>query len=299
MSKREKCVIIVLLSAILVVLCMVAVQMNSNPKGKQQTVTEDVEDHKIESEEDNSQYMDATIPQEIQQYLQENGIENEDVAYCITDLEHNIKYSMNENQEFIAASIYKLPLAMIYYDGISDGTYSMDTTLVYDASMHEDAGRISSNYSFGSQIPLKDLLDCMILYSDNDAAHVLYENLGGWSSYKEKMTKYTDSISENYYTEENISTANTMNDVLSYLYAHQDIYKDLIENMKKAEPGNYLDKDIQQQMPQKYGSYDYACNSAGFVESNTPYSIVVLTDLGDQGEDVMAKINSIVYEKFK
>lgn len=299
MNKREKCVIIVLLTAVLIVLCMVAIQMKDNKKVKQQDVTKTVEDHKIESKEDNSQYMGATIPQEIQQYLQENGVDNEDVAYCITDLKHNIKYSMNESQEFIAASTYKLPLAMIYYDGISDGTYSLDSTFRYDASMHEGAGRISSNYSFGSQVPLKELLDCMILYSDNDAAHILYENLGGWTAYKEKMTKYTDSISENYYTDDNITTANTMNDVVSYLYAHEDIYNDLIENMKKAEPGNYLDKNIMKQMPQKYGNYEYACNSVGFVESSTPYSIVVLTDIGDRGIDVMAKINSIVYDKFK
>lgn len=43
-------------------------------------------------------------------------------------------------------------------------------------------------------------------------------------------------------------------------------------------------------MPQKYGMYDYALNSVGFVECETPYSIVVLTSLGDKGADVMAKL---------
>lgn len=69
--------------------------------------------------------------------------------------------------------------------------------------------------------------------------------------------------------------------------------------MEKAEPGEYLDRDTQLNMPQKYGMYDYALNSVGFVECNTSYSIVVLTSLGDKGADVMANINRIAYEHFK
>ena len=142
-------------------------------------------------------------------------------------------------------------------------------------------------------------MDAAIVYSDNDAGHILFENLGGWQEYKEAMTKYTSSISDNYYSEDNVSTANTMNDVITYLYAHKDEYQGLVDNMKKAEPQEYLDRDIQQGMPQKYGMYDDALNSVGFVECETPYSIVVLTSLGDKGEDVMAKLNSSAYEHFK
>ena len=139
----------------------------------------------------------------------------------------------------------------------------------------------------------------LIIYSDNDAGHILYENLGGWKEYKEAMTKYTDSISENYYTMDNVTTANTMNDVVTYLYDHKEDYKGLIKNMEEAEPGEYLDRDTQLSMPQKYGMYDSALNSVGFVECNTSYSIVVLTSLGDKGADVMANINRIAYEHFK
>lgn len=62
----------------------------------------------------------------------------------------------------------------------------------------------------------------------------MFENLGGWKEYKEAMTKYTSSISDNYYSEDNVSTANTMNDVITYLYAHKDEYQELIDNMKKS-----------------------------------------------------------------
>lgn len=300
MDKKNKIIIISLLSALLIVLCVFAVEMKNNEKKAYQGMSEIGEDQNTEVEnKDNSQYIDMDLAKDIEAYFQENGIDHEKVAYCITDLEHNIKYSMNEKDEFIAASIYKLPLAMLYYDKVNDGEYTLDSTFTYSGYMHEDAGVVSSNYGIGSQIPLSDLLDDLIEYSDNDAGHILYENLGGWKEYKEAMTKYTDSISENYYTEDNVSTANTMNDVVTYLYEHKEDYKDLIENMEKAEPGEYLDRDTQLSMPQKYGMYDSALNSVGFVECNTPYSIVVLTDLGDKGADVMANINRIAYEHFK
>lgn len=300
MDKKNKIIIISLLSALLIVLCVFAVEMKNIEKKAYQGISEIGEDQNTEVEnKDNSQYIDMSLAKDIEAYFQENGIDHEKVAYCITDLEHNIKYSMNEKDEFIAASIYKLPLAMLYYDKVNEGEYTLDSTFTYSGYMHEDAGVISSDYGIGSQVPLSDLLTDLIIYSDNDAGHILYENLGGWKEYKEAMTKYTDSISENYYTMDNVTTANTMNDVVTYLYDHKEDYKGLIKNMEEAEPGEYLDRDTQLSMPQKYGMYDSALNSVGFVECNTSYSIVVLTSLGDKGADVMANINRIAYEHFK
>lgn len=300
MDKKNKIIIISLLSALLIVLCVFAVEMKNTEKKAYQGISEIGEDQNTEVEnKDNSQFIDMSLAKDIEAYFQENGIDHEKVAYCITDLEHNIKYSMNEKDEFIAASIYKLPLAMLYYDKVNESEYTLDSTFTYSGYMHEDAGVISSDYGIGSQVPLSDLLNDLIIYSDNDAGHILYENLGGWKEYKEAMTKYTDSISENYYTMDNVTTANTMNDVVTYLYDHKEDYKGLIKNMEEAEPGEYLDRDTQLSMPQKYGMYDSALNSVGFVECNTSYSIVVLTSLGDKGADVMANINRIAYEHFK
>lgn len=300
MDKKNKIIIISLLSALLIVLCVFAVEMKNTEKKAYQGISEIGEDQNTEVEnKDNSQFIDMSLAKDIEAYFQENGIDHEKVAYCITDLEHNIKYSINEKDEFIAASIYKLPLAMLYYDKVNEGEYTLDSTFTYSGYMHEDAGVISSDYGIGSQVPLSDLLNDLIIYSDNDAGHILYENLGGWKEYKEAMTKYTDSISVNYYTMDNVTTANTMNDVVTYLYDHKEDYKGLIKNMEEAEPGEYLDRDTQLSMPQKYGMYDSALNSVGFIECNTSFSIVVLTSLGDKGADVMANINRIAYEHFK
>ena len=117
MDKKNKIIIISLLSALLIALCVLVVEMKGTEKKAYQGLTEIEEDQNMEVEnDDNSQYIDMSLEKDIEAHFQENGIDHEKVAYCITDLEHNIKYSMNEKDEFIAASIYKLPLAMLYYD---------------------------------------------------------------------------------------------------------------------------------------------------------------------------------------
>ena len=120
MDKKNKIVIISLLSILLIALCMFASEINSTKKKAFTSVSEIEEDQSTEvKNEDNSKYIDMALAKEIEAYFQENNIDHESVSYCITDLKHNIKYSMNENEEFIAASIYKLPLAMLYYDNLN------------------------------------------------------------------------------------------------------------------------------------------------------------------------------------
>lgn len=108
MDKKNKIIIISLLSALLIALCVLVVEMKDTEKKAYQGLTEIEEDKNMEVEnDDNSQYIDMSLEKDIEAHFQENGIDHEKVAYCITDLEHNIKYSMNEKDEFIAASIYK------------------------------------------------------------------------------------------------------------------------------------------------------------------------------------------------
>jgi len=69
--------------------------------------------------------------------------------------------------------------------------------------------------------------------------------------------------------------------------------------MKNAMPNNYLDLRINTHAAQKYGSFDYAENVAGFVEEvNIPYSIAIFTTLGTNGVNVIGDINQICFEYF-
>ena len=58
---------------------------------------------------------------------------------------------------------------MLYYDKINEGEYTLDSTFTYSGYMHEGAGVISSNYGIGSQVPLSDLLNDLIIYSTSSS----------------------------------------------------------------------------------------------------------------------------------
>lgn len=235
----------------------------------------------------------------ISAYLEQNNISEDSVQYCIEDLETNERYVHNETENVTAASIYKLPLAMIYYEKIAAGELDENTLFTYEANHYESGGPIGTTYAPGAQIPLEELLHCMILYSDNTAGHILYENLDGWVGFKKAITKYSEDEQEDYFfSYDNVLNASFIGDVLNYLYAHEDIFATLLEDMKKATPNDYLASSIQPEIAQKWGLYSVYRNAAGIVYGEHPYSIAIFTSLNENGIRVIGEINELCYEYF-
>lgn len=265
---------------------------------------QNMEDVQIEEEPDDSVVVmelnrprDLLLEQQLKEYVEQYRYSGQDIAYCIQDMDNHEIYAYNADQDFFAASIYKLSLAMLYEDMIAEGIYERESLLYFDYSMIEDYGHLLSVYSPGSYVPLDDILDILIRYSDNSAGHILFDHLGGWLSYKQMMRGYTDVECEEWYTYDNITCAHVVSDVLACLYENADRYQHLIEVMTEATVGMFLDGNIQIGMPQKYGSYDVICNAAGFVEADIPYTIVVLTSFGYNGQQIKADLNEIVYQR--
>lgn len=236
----------------------------------------------------------------IHAYLNEKGIAEADVGLSIRSLDGYETYSINGDDEFIAASVYKLPLAMIWYEKVNNGEVSLEDTLYYDSYHYEEGPGVPLMYSPGANIPIQTLLETMIQLSDNTAGHILFENLGGWASFKEMAASYTDRVMDSlFFSNDNYLTANYMGDVIQYIVDHKDSFSKLISDMKISVPDNYLNLHLPESTAQKYGSFDKAENAAGFVEgSKIPYSIVVFTDLGVPGIEVIGDINQLCFEYF-
>lgn len=234
----------------------------------------------------------------INAYIYEHNIEDK-ISVYIHGFSNNDSYAHNANANFFAASIYKVPLAMLYYEKINNGELSFENTLLYENYHYESGGPIGDYYSFGSYIPIETLLEYMIVYSDNTAAHILFENLGGWVSFKHEITKYSKSgIDNEFYSTENILTANYMNDVMDYLYVNRDKFELLLTDMKQQTSFNFLSRYVEADIAQKYGLYNDFVNSVGLVFGSSPYSIVVFTSLGEQGVEHIARINEICYNLY-
>lgn len=240
---------------------------------------------------------DKKLMKEINAYLEDEGVDKGKVGIAIHDIDNNLDYQWYAEDEYVAGSTYKLPLAMIYYDMIASGKYKLTSKISVYAADYTEEGE---NYGVNTKVELQILLDNMILESDNTAAHILFDRLGGYKKFKKTALKYYNGkMDKDWINEDNTWTPAYMNDCLNYLYKYPKKYKTLINNMKKATPEAYLDKELKIHMAEKWGMSGAAVNAVGFVDGKHPYTIAVYTYGVADGETIMAHINKIAYNHIK
>ena len=292
----KKSLLLVLIS--LVVLCIAfdiltpATDTKSVASTNEQTDTATsettVEPEPVVIEPSKDENMELLIKYEMEKYnLNENNFYF--FFYNVNDKKY---YFYNENTYFTAASTIKVPVAMYYYDEINSGNYTLDTGILYASGCYEaGGGNIGSLYSVGDKVPLKNLLEQMIVNSDNTAINILMKNLG-YSNVKKAITKYSDeTIPDDFYTS-NIASANFYYDVINYLYEHQSEYTTLIDHMKKSSMGMYLKEYITDyDVAHKYGSYSGYVHDYGIVFTESPYLVGIFTNGIPDSDEVIASIS--------
>ncbi len=270
------------------------------------------------------QTVSSDLKQLITEYLTANQIDTDSVGIYVHDFASDGEYTLNEDQYFIAASTYKLPLAVYYYEKINSGEYSLSDvaslTIYPDVEESDDSSdaaaatpdaAASDETSAAPVVPastpvpatpeptvysdtIENLLHKMILNSDNTAAEALYEHMGGWMTFKTATAVYSDGT----YSEDNTFTPSYMNDLLSYIYQHKSSFPTLLNDMLASEPDAYLNMNTGDLMMQKYGDYGGALNAVGLSSTGHPYSIAVYTYCLSNGTSVIGDINEICYNYF-
>lgn len=241
----------------------------------------------------------TSLTELIEHYLEQEGIPLDLIQIHIKSYETQEVYAWNEDAYVTAASIYKLPLAMLYYEKIQEGTMRLEDSLLYEAYHYEAGGPIGDTMYPGSYLRLETILHDMIVYSDNTAGHILFEHLGGWVMFKQSCEKYsTKALDEVFYSYDNVMNASYMGDVLDYLYEHKNQFQDVWEDMEQSMPNDYLNKTLGNVTIQKYGQYGDAVNAVGIVDGDHPYHIVIFSQLGLDMVDHIGAINALCYEYF-
>lgn len=234
----------------------------------------------------------------IERYLKKKKLEPSNIAIELYNFKRQEHFALNSDKYFTAASTYKFPLAVIYYDLLRTGKVKKESSIKLNESEVIETYGVGAN-SVGSLINVDDLLNPMIINSDNTAAHMLFEELGGFRRYKELVCENVGLEKDPQYLADgnNISTQ-ILSAFAKKVYEKQADYEVLLFNMQKAEPMHYLNllPSMHNVMTQKYGSYAEALNSVG-LQLNGPeqYSLVVLTKLGGAGEQVIAEISALAY----
>lgn len=282
-----------------IIVCVFLLSLNTKPKFQTHHKKEMVMiDLVMKRDIDYTPLIESELKRKVEKYIESNNLEGK-IAIHFESFEYDIIYEYNSEDYFIAASTYKLPIAMLCYEKIYNGEMSLNDYMLFSERHLENGGYIESSYYLGSYISVATLLYALIVYSDNSAGHMLYEKLGGWNAYKEQAKKYTtQELDYKYYSTSNYSNAKYMGEVLNYLYNNSYMFETLIAHMQIAQPNSFFNLHNHESVAQKYGQYGRALHSVGLANGSSPYSIVVFTRLGINGEEVLADINDIYYNYF-
>lgn len=200
----------------------------------------------------------------------------------------------NEETEVLAASTYKVPLNMLYYDMIDNGELSENSLLYYSSESYSAYAYISSNYAIGSSIELSTLQYSSIVYSDNTASLILLNNYGVIEAYDEMYQKYAQMSFDDDFYYNNETTALAGYYIIQYLYENENNYAQLIENMKNATEGEFLQATTNDyEIAHKYGDYGGYTHDYGIVYTDEPYLVGIYTNQVANSSELISEINNV------
>lgn len=237
------------------------------------------------------------LADQIESYIHDRDYAMSDLAVYVESGDESVTYKLNVDKTMTAASTYKLALSMLYYDQIAEGDQTEESTLTFGAESVRDEGSnpILASYGVGAAVPIQDAVAFALHDSDNTAAAILYDNLGGWEEFCSLRSRYSKypGIAENPL--DNVCTAAQLMDEVRLLMNNQNKYKPIISALDGATADAYLNALVEEDtMIQKYGQVGGATNSVGFSKIGNPYRIVVLSNSNDNTVDA-GVINKIAY----
>ena len=216
---------------------------------------------------DDSRFEGKTWEEVVAQYMEEHDLTEDKIALGYRNLVTGEEHYINADQYNVAASLYKVPLNMVFTERISKGEMTFDDKV---------KGVVYSKLMQGS-----------IVESNNEFSDYLRAELGGYPDYRRTFCPYigedADTVDAKYY-ENNFFTARQIITCLNTLYqGGEDRFPKVIEYMKDAEPNNYFNAfDQDYVIAHKYGYLETGntlqINDSGIVYTNDPIAIVMFTN---------------------
>ncbi len=102
-----------------------------------------------------------------------------DIKISAYDIKSGISASVNGKRKGWAASIIKVPVMVSVLQEVEKGNLNLDTRLPVNHRLMLEEDDYVSSLPEGSTLKVEDLLNYMIVNSDNEATNILIDNIGG------------------------------------------------------------------------------------------------------------------------
>ena len=215
-----------------------------------------------------------TLETRVAQFMEENYLNEQNFSISYYNTVTGESYAFEDTHMMVAASTYKLPLNLYYYQ-------------------QELAGEIAPDALIAGVYRLSDCHYQSLVWSNNEISEAMLYQIGSFQEYKQTMRTFTDmtddEIDPRYYSG-NLYCTRMMMDALKYLYDHAADYEEMLSYMKEASPQNgYFRKYVTEcEVAHKYGSFEGAENDTGIIYAGQPFLLAVYTQ-DVAGEEICAK----------
>ncbi len=215
-----------------------------------------------------------TLETRVAQFMEENYLNEQNFSMSYYNTVTGESYAFEDTHMMVAASTYKLPLNLYYYQ-------------------QELAGEIAPDALIAGVYRLSDCHYQSLVWSNNEISEAMLYQIGSFQEYKQTMRTFTDmtddEIDSRYYSG-NLYCTRMMMDALKYLYDHAADYEEMLSYMKEASPQNgYFRKYVTEcEVAHKYGSFEGAENDTGIIYAGQPFLLAVYTQ-DVAGEEICAK----------
>jgi beta-lactamase class A len=239
------------------------------------------------------------------------------VAIFLKDMKSGMSWSYHPDDLFPSASLIKVPIMASVFAKIKEGDLSLYQKLTLKRR-HRTGGSGSLKWSpDGTRLTIAQLLEHMIVESDNTAASMLIEAVG-MESMQQAFPKlgllYTGisqdgmSLRGGLVEHENYTTAHEMGTLMEKIYNGELVDKDssrlMFEILKRRRPASRLAKGLPRGwgIAHKTGLLRHACHDSAVVM--TPSSDYVLTVLTSSGEsyssakDFITRVGRLTYAHY-
>lgn len=261
-------------------------------------VIEDTQNINIEPTQTEITPVDTeSITMDINSHLNDSftSVELENISLAIYIPEYDYSYTFNDTLELLSASTIKIPLNMYIYDlALTDPTI-LSQELTYDEMFYEDGSGIMQSTEPGTTFDVQTLLTYSIMYSDNIATNMLFDEFIKDVNNRSELIPYWGETE----TDAWISTTSNKMRALQLLYRNRETYSTLIDDMTnsvyKHRSPLYLPRNVKSAV--KTGDVELTIHDMMIVFDNkyNDYLITISMDDIIDSEERMASLSRYIY----
>jgi len=209
------------------------------------------------------------------------------VGLYVKFINSNTEYKFNENKQFWAASVIKIPIALTFFNKIESTDTKLAERLTIADDNYIDGSGVTKLLDKGIQFTYKDLITLMLVVSDNTATNQIVDFIG-WESVGSYMnelelfnTKFQHKMMIKAGRGPNLTTPMNIGILLEKMYKKElpgsdEILKIMTEQLDRTRIPLYIPNDVK--ISYKNGSLPQALHEVGIVYAKKPFIFCFLSD---------------------